>query len=120
MSDDNSPRTGASTATENEDQSRHGGWAATAVVIVLGVFYAYYLFDAIRSLVVLPGQYEALGLSRADAPWALLVLGVLVPVVVFVAALVMGRRHTLVGRGLILIAGLGVVACLSLGIIALA
>lgn len=116
------PAAGAHAPAPKPYQPRppHVGWAATTVAIVLGLFYVYYLFDAIRSLVILPGQYEQLGLSRADAPWALLIIGVLVPVVVYVLAFVVGLRRNAAGKALVLLAGLGLVACLNLSIIALA
>lgn len=90
-----------------------------AVAVVFGLFYAYYLFDAIRSLIELPAQYDLVGLGRENAPWTLLVLGVVIPVVVFLAALIVGRRRSVGSQALLYAVGLGTVACLGLGVIAL-
>lgn len=90
-----------------------------AVAVVFGLFYAYFLFDAIRSLVELPAQYEQVGLGRENAPWSLLVTGVIIPVVVFLAALIVGRRRSVGSQAIIYLVGLGAVACLGLGVIAL-
>ena len=86
---------------------------------LFGVVFAYYLADAVRSLVVLPAEYEALGLGREAAPWALLIAGVLIPPLVYAATLVLARRRSVGEAALVFAAGLATVACLSLGVIAL-
>lgn len=107
------------TTTSPSVRARIARGTRVGVAALFGLFYAYYLFDAIRSLIELPAQYELVGLSRADAPWALLVLGVVIPVVVFLAALIVGRRRSVGSQALIYLVGLGAVACLGLGVIAL-
>jgi hypothetical protein len=94
-------------------------WISIAVAVVFGVIYAYYLWDAIRSMIELPAQYERVGLGSENAPWTLLVAGVIVPVAVYVAALIAGARRNILARALIFLVGLGALACLSLAIIAL-
>ena len=92
---------------------------SVAIAAVFGLIYAYFLFDAIRSLIELPAQYELVGLSREDAPWPLLVTGVIIPVVMFLAAMIVGRRRSVGNQAIIYLVGLGAVACLGLGVIAL-
>jgi hypothetical protein len=94
-------------------------WISIAVALVFGIVYAYYLWDAIRSMIELPAQYEQVGLGRENAPWTLLVAGVIVPVAVYIAALIAGARRNVLARALIFLVGLGAVACLSLSIITL-
>jgi len=109
-----------SASTTNTAPTRRFGRSSIAVAIVFGLVYAYYLFDAIRSTVVLPAAYEnAVGLTVADAPWTLLIIADLIPVVIYVVAFVLGRRRNVLGRALIFLAGLGVVATLTLSTIAL-
>ncbi|MET0989467.1 MAG: hypothetical protein ABWY54_02345 [Glaciihabitans sp.] len=90
-----------------------------AIAALFGLFYAYFLFDAIRSLIELPAQYELVGVGRENAPWTLLVMGVIIPVVVFLAAMVVGRRRSVGNKAVIYLVGLGAVACLGLSVIAL-
>jgi hypothetical protein len=100
--------------------ARVGHWLRVAVAGVFGIVYAYYLWDAIRSLIELPAQYEVMGFSRDDAPWSLLILGIILPIVTYVGALIVGRHRNVFVQALVLLAGLGALAALSLGVIALA
>ena len=100
--------------------ARAGHWLRVAVAGVFGIVYAYYLWDAIRSLIELPAQYEEMGLSRDDAPWSLLILGIILPIVTYVGALIVGRHRNVFAQALLLLTGLGALAALSLGVIALA
>jgi hypothetical protein len=88
--------------------------------IIFGLFYAYYLWDALRSLIVLPAELEEIGLGRESAPWALLITGVVVPILAFVLAFVLGLRRNFLSKVLLFLAGIAAVACLSLSVIALA
>jgi hypothetical protein len=100
--------------------ARAGHWLRVAVAGVFGIVYAYYLWDAIRSLIELPAQYELMGLSRDDAPWSLLILGIILPIVTYVGALIVGRHRNVFAQALVLLTGLGALAALNLGVIALA
>ncbi len=98
---------------------RRPSWPALAVSAAFGLLYAYYEWDALRSLMELPALYEALGLPRDEVPWALLVIGVLLPALCYGVAFALGRASSLARRAAYFALGLGVVACLSLDIIAL-
>jgi hypothetical protein len=89
------------------------------IAIGFGLFYAYDVWEAVSTLIGLPQFYEALGLTSAQVPWWLLIAGIALPPVVFVLALLLGRRRKLAQFALILLVGLAVVAALSLGAVAL-
>lgn len=89
------------------------------VAIGFGLLYAYDVWEAVSTLIGLPQFYEALGLTSAEVPWWLLIVGVALPPVVFVLALLLGRRRKLGQFALILLVGLAIVAALSLGAVAL-
>jgi hypothetical protein len=73
--------------------------------IVFGILHLWALFQGVSNLIALPGFYAQSGLA-AYTPWWLLVLGVLVPVITFVAALVVGRRRMLSHRVALLVVSL--------------
>ncbi len=108
------------TSPEESAPTRHRfGIPSIIVATLFALLYAYDLFEAIANLVELPLVYAAYNLDAASIPWWLLIVGVLLPPVVFALALLVGRRQTVFGRAVILLLGLAVVAALSLGIIAL-
>ncbi|MEJ1230942.1 MAG: hypothetical protein WDM88_10530 [Galbitalea sp.] len=104
--------TDTDTTTEHRAPRSRYGWPSIAVAVVAGVLYAYVLWNAIGNLISLP---KALG----DAtPWWLLIVGVAVPVVAYLAAFLLGRRHSLLPRALFFLIGLTVIACSTVGSIA--
>jgi len=80
------------------------GGLGIATAIVCGLFYAYALWSAIGRLI-------------AGVPVGLGLLGVAVPIVLFVAALWLGIRRPLGDKALIYVAGLLAVAALSFSLI---
>jgi hypothetical protein len=62
--------------------------------LVFGILHLWALFQGVSNLIAVPAFYAQTGLG-AYTPWPLLVLGVLVPVVTFTAALLLGRRQQL-------------------------
>ncbi len=94
------------------------GWPILVVAGLVGLLYAYDLWEALSTMLALPRYYDAFGLDPADIPWWLLVVNLLLPAVVFALALLIGRKRNLGSRALLLGVGLAVVAALSLGIIA--
>jgi hypothetical protein len=95
------------------------GWAGIAIAAIFGLFYAYDLWEAVSNLVSIAQVYELFDLDPADAPWWLLVIGVLVPVLVFALAVLLSRGRGLIGRLLVFTVGLMVVAAASLDIVAI-
>jgi hypothetical protein len=92
------------------------GWLSLTVAAFFGLFYAYDVWAAFAPIVALPSFYDNIGLKQSDVPWWLLVIGLLIPVLVFAAAFFIGLRRSVFAKALIFILGLAVVAALSLGV----
>lgn len=97
--------------------SRRGrlGPLGIAAAIVFALFYAYALFAAISQAIDLPGAFADAGAD--GVPALALVIGCLVPVVVFVLALVLGLRRGILDKVLLYVIGLAAVAALSFTLI---
>lgn len=99
------------------------GWASLVIALAFGLFFAWDLWEAVNSAIELPRQYaeiEKLGIPVGEVPWTLIIANMLIPPVVYLAALVLGRRRTPFGRAVLFAVGLALVAVLSLDIIAIA
>jgi hypothetical protein len=106
-------------STDTQTPTRRVPWLPIAVAIVFGLFYAYSFWQALGSLLSLPAYYEASGIPSSRVPWGLLIAGVAAPVVIYVAALLVGRRQGMLGRSIILFVGLAATAAIGLAIIEL-
>lgn len=95
------------------------GIASIVVAAFFGLFYAYDLWEAVSTFVDLPTFYRAFGYDVDQLPWWILVIMLVLPIVVYVIALLVGRRKPILERALILLVGLSLVAGMSLGLIAL-
>lgn len=106
--------------------ARSGARVSTiALVAAFGLLYAYDLFEAIANLVGVVdqlGEYNRAateaGLRQVPIPWAILVANIVIVPVAFAVALMTGRRMALAVRALLMLAGLAVVAALSLSLAA--
>jgi len=83
------------------------------VWVVFALLYAYPLFEGISNLIAVPPYYAANGIGAA-VPWWLLIIGVVAPVLLYLAALWVGRGRELFPRTLILAAGLAATNALVL------
>lgn len=108
-------------ATVTDAPSRRHRILHLAVNILLGLFYAYDLFEAISNLIAVPAQLADYNkfliendISPLAVPWTILVANLLLPLVVFVAAWVLGRGRSIRQQAVLLLAGLAVVAALTL------
>jgi hypothetical protein len=109
---------------------RRFGVLGAAVAILFGLLYAYDLWEAIDSAIQLPREYErlaaqseelaALGITIGEVPWTLIIINIAIPPLVYLAALVFGRRRNAFGKAVYFAVGLALGAVLSLDIIALA
>ncbi len=95
------------------------GWLSLVVAGLFTLFFAYDVWEAVDNLISLPRFYEDRGLDPAGLPWWLLWIGVGVPVVVFVAAFIIGRHRNVGEKAVIFFVGLAVSSGLGLGAIAL-
>ena len=87
------------------------------VPVVFAVLFAFALVMPVSDLLALPAVYEAYGIGGA-VPWPLLVLAVVVPPVLYVAALLLGRGRTPFARALILTVALAASFALYFGLVA--
>jgi hypothetical protein len=94
------------------------GWPTIAVAILFGIFYAYDLWEAISNAVSLPQAFTLYGFDGSDVPWALLVIGIVLPPLVYAVAFGLGRRRNALGTTVVFAVGLAVVAVLSLDLVA--
>ena len=108
-------------------ESRRYGWASVGVAILLGLFYAYDLFQAISNVVGLSTDIatkntlrDAAGTDLIATPWPLLVIDLLVPPVIYVVAFLLGRRRAIHVRAALFVVGLIAVSAISLSLVALA
>jgi hypothetical protein len=87
-----------------------------APVLLVAVFvplYGWDVWEALGNLLGLPAFYEALGVGTS-IPWALLWAGVVMPIAVFVAAVVISIRFSgAIERILVFVTGWAVVAALG-------
>ena len=90
--------------------------ASVAIAVLLGLLFAWDVWEAIGNLVGLRTYAATLGTDLNATGWTVLVLGLVLPVVCFAAALVLGRRRGLLARAGLLVAGLCLSAALSLDV----
>ena len=88
------------------------------IPIVFAVLFALALFGPISNLLALPAVYDAYGIGDA-VPWPLLILAIVLPPVLYVAGLLLGRRRPPFARALILTVALAASFALYFGIVTL-
>jgi len=105
---------------DDQREAKRGryGWLSLVVAALFGLFFAYDLWEAVSNLVSLPSVYDAVGIGSENVPWWLLWSGVLIPILIYVLAFVLGRRQNVFAKALIFLLGLAVVAGLSMGVLA--
>jgi hypothetical protein len=84
------------------------------VALVFGVLFALALVAPVSDLVALPPYYAQLGMTDF-VPWPILIVDVVIPVVLYVVALRLGRRRTPFERALILTVALALSFALYFG-----
>ncbi len=82
--------------------------APIVLAVVFAVLFAYPEFQAISNLISYPAY------AGPQTPWWLLIVGVVLPPALYIAALLLGRRRPLFSRALILAVGLGAANALLL------
>ena len=107
---------------------RRRRWPVVVLAVAFALLFAWDVVEAVGNLVSVPLDsryanndfYRENGLDGlvAEPPWVVLVLGVLLPPVAFVVALVASRRRPLGVVALALATGLATVAALNLTITA--
>ena len=107
----------AEPATVTEAPRRSYGWLSFTIAAIFGLFYAYDAWEAVGNLIDAPKIYAALGLE-AQTPWILFIAALLVPLLTYGLALLLGIRRRVGERALLLLAGLAASNALALGAIA--
>lgn len=77
------------------------GWIA--LVVLLALLHTWAVFQGIANLIAAPAAFAQFG---APVPWWLIILGLIVPVVTFVSALILGRGRILSHRVALLVVSL--------------
>lgn len=90
------------------------------VAALLSIVVGWFVFDGVSSLVGLPAFYAQLGVPADEVPWVALWIGVIQPVLFFLAGIAIGHRRPLAQFTLVLITALAVSAAARLTIIAVA
>jgi len=107
----------AITETDERDPAPRSSSIATVILwVVFALLYAYPLFEGISNLIALPAVYDAAG-QAGSVPWYLLIIGVAAPVILYVGALLLGRRRELFPRALMLAVGLAATNALFLSVV---
>ncbi|MCT1477584.1 hypothetical protein [Microbacterium sp. p3-SID336] len=88
-------------------------WLVWAVVGLAGLFYAYAVWNAVAHLITMAQT----GLTGTG--WAVLLFGVVFPLIVFGFAFAIGRRRRVGELALVFLAGLGIVAVFWMSLLAL-
>lgn len=101
-------------ASVTEEQTIPLSWRIV-LAVVFALLFGWFEFTAVSNLVALPQLYRAQGYAEL-VPWATLVVGAVVPPVLFVAALLLGRARALSTRVLVFAAGLAATAATALAL----
>ncbi|MCU1635824.1 MAG: hypothetical protein JWQ68_1063 [Cryobacterium sp.] len=104
----------ASQASDRVHSLRSPSWLSTSVAIIFGLLYAYDAWEAVGNLVGLNVAAGALGTSLSGFGWSVLLGGILLPLVVYVLALWIGRNLSAGPQALVLLVGWCLIAVLSL------
>ncbi|WP_139416809.1 hypothetical protein [Agromyces laixinhei] len=88
-------------------------WLAITIAVAFGVFYAYDVWEAVGNLVGLNITAAELGIAMTGAGWALLIVGVAVPFLVFGSAFWLGRRRGPLAQAVLFLAGYALVQVLT-------
>lgn len=91
-------------------------WASWGVIALTLVLYAYAVWAAIGNVLLLPQFAGSLGLGISATGWFWLSFQVALPLLIALAALILGRRRSLPTRALLLVAGVTLVSVISIDI----
>jgi len=94
------------------------GVLTLVIAAAFGLFFAYYVYQAIGNLLELPKSYEAFGIGD-QVPWVLLIIGLLIPVILYVVSFALALRRRALDKVIIFTMGLVTSAAFSYGIVAM-
>lgn len=115
------PEPQPSALVSSRSGSRGAQVLRAAVFILFVLLYSYDLFEAVANLLGVNAQLTEynvaatkIGLSAVAIPWAILISNVALPPVAFLAAVLLARSRGIGVQALVLLAGLSLVAALTL------
>lgn len=118
------PESKAGPAAAPTKARRKASWVRITVMVLFGLLYAYDLFEAISNLfgkvdeIGARNQVRELnGFAPLETPWVFLISNLLLPIVVYLLATLIGRRRSVWVHAVVYLAGLGVVAAVSLTLV---
>ncbi|KQZ08653.1 hypothetical protein ASD23_09660 [Agromyces sp. Root1464] len=94
-------------------------WLSITIAVVFGVFYAYDVWEAVGNLVGMNLYADGLGIALTGGGWALLVIGIALPLLVFGTAFWLGRRRGPLAQIVLFLAGFALVQVLAADVSAL-
>ncbi|MHC2186738.1 hypothetical protein ACVLV4_002401 [Rathayibacter agropyri] len=102
--------------TGRRDRPRRLLLSSVLLAVLFALFFAWDVWEAVGNLVGLRSYAALLGTDLTPTGWTVLLVGLVLPVVCFAIALVLGRRRGLLARVGILTAALCLSAALSLDV----
>jgi len=101
--------------TDNAPRTERGTppWLVVTIAVFFGLFFAYDLWEAIGNLVGLNVAAQSLDTQLSGFGWAVLIAGVVIPVLVYAIAFWLGRARGALARMVLFLVGLCLVAVLS-------
>lgn len=92
-------------------------WLEIALAIAFGLFFAYDAWEAVGNLVGVADLAGTLETSISGLGWVVLIAAILLPVALFAAAFLLGRRRSAVVQAALYLTGLAVSGLLYLDIL---
>lgn len=92
-------------------------WVEVALAIAFGLFFAYDAWEAVGNLVGIAAVASTLGTAITGLGWVVLIAAILLPVLLFAVAFLVGRRRPAVVQAALYLTGLAVSAALYLDIL---
>lgn len=102
-------------AVEPKPKSKLGA-LSLVIAALFGLLYAYDVWEAVGNLIGIPTIYRSLDAEGA-VPWWLLIAAIVLPVVIYAIAFLLGLRRNTAERALLLLVGLAVSSALFLATI---
>lgn len=109
------PRTDVAGADAAEASARPATplWLAVVIAAVTGLFYAYDVWEAVGNLVGLNLYADSLGVGLTAYGVVVLIIGVVLPFLVYAIAFWLGRRRGPLGQLALFVVGYALVQVLS-------
>lgn len=100
--------------------SQPGVVTRVTLMVFFGAFYAFLMWQGIGNLVNIPAYFlDRYGVTSDNAPWAVLVAGVAIPVALYLAAAAVGWRRSASMIALIFTTGFALSAMASINLVAI-